>query len=201
MVDEKGRIAQEINEVLDTDFLLHQINHQAFDLRKVIGYAGEKMLQLCAPTRDAEIRALSQESDMTAIMFRMLEILEVMKMDLANFRLQSLKPQLKKQAVDYERQKFDHALRIGAASLAKTDAWLLKATTDLQKVADERNPENLDHPDLKLKFGAIFDHALLSLLFATTPVNPQTLPETLTLDGKRIFDFQNELQAMAILQL
>ncbi|KAJ3355757.1 hypothetical protein HDU91_005649 [Kappamyces sp. JEL0680] len=198
MVNEKGPIAREIQEVFDPEFLAHQVQNNAFDLAKLVGYVGEKMLQLCAPVRDAEIRALSTEQDVTAVMFKMLDIMEAMKLDLANFRLQSVKPQLKRQAVDYERQKFDHALRIGAASLTKTDLWLMKASQELQKVADERNPENLDHPDLKLKFAHIFNHALLSTLFSTTPVNLATLPETLSMDGKRIFEMQNELQAMTI---
>lgn len=198
MVNEKGPVSKEIAEVFDMEFLQTQIRNKVFDLRRVVGYAGEKMLQLCAPVRDAEIRAIAQEGDITAIIFKMLQVLEGMKIDLANFRLQALKPELKKQAVEYEKLKFDHAIRAGAVTLEKTDMWLKKATSELQKVADERNPENIDHPDLKLKFGNVYNHALLSILFSTTPIEPSTLAETLIMDGKRLFEMQNELQAMTI---
>lgn len=198
MVNEKGPVAREINEVFDTDFLTHQIQNNVFDLKKLLGYAGEKMLQLCAPVRDASIRALATSEDMTSLIFQMLDILEEMKLDLANFRLQTIKPELKKQAVAYERQRFDAALQNGSATLVKTDAWLLNTYTELQKVADERNPENIDHPDLKVKFGQVFNTALLSMLFSTSPINQSTLPETFAMDAKRLFEMQNELQACAI---
>jgi hypothetical protein len=198
MVNESGPIAREINEVFEADFLQHQINNNVFDLRKLIGYAGEKMLQLCAPVRDAEIKALATEQDMAFLLVKMLDILEAMKLDLANFRLKSIKPQLKKKAVEYERGRFESALAQGHASLLKTDAWLLSSYTALQRVMDERNPENIDHPDLKVKFGQVFNHAFLGLLFSTTPIEPAKLSETFSMDKKRLFEMQNEIQACTI---
>lgn len=198
MVDEKGAVAGEISEVFDHDFILHQIKNGVFDLHKIIGYAGEKMLQLCAPVRDAAIKALASEGDVAVLMVRMLDILEEMKLDLANFRLQSINPQLKRQAVDYERTRFNKALQAGNASLVKTDAWLLASYTALQNIANERNPENIDHPDLKVKFGNVFNHALLGLLFSTTPIDASKVAETFYMDQKRLFDMQNELQACTI---
>ncbi len=38
-------------------------------------------------------------------------VLELMKLDMANFTLQSLRPHLKQQSVDYERGKFQEFLK------------------------------------------------------------------------------------------
>ncbi|KAJ3271389.1 hypothetical protein HDV01_006676 [Terramyces sp. JEL0728] len=197
MVDEKGAVAHEVGEVLDKEYLMHQIENKVFDLAAIIKYVGEKMLQLCAPVRDAEIRALNNESQLSTILIKMVDILEKMKLDLANFRLQSIKPHLRQQAVEYEKTKFDQALGQKTASLEKTKLWLLKSVQVLSQINDERNPESIEN-DSKLRFEQVFNHALLSLLFATTPVEQSTLAETLIMDGKRLFDYQNEIQAITI---
>ena len=40
----------------------------------------------------------------------MFQVLEQMKLDMANFQLQMLKPQLKAHAAEYEREKFQQLL-------------------------------------------------------------------------------------------
>lgn len=198
MLNENGPIAAEIKEVFDPEYLEHQIKNKVFDLHKLVVYAGEKMLQLCAPVRDPQIRAIGQETDIVTALFKLLDVLEEMRLDLANFRLQSIKPHLMQQAVEYEKLKFNQALSNGQASLDKTRAWLTTAATELQKVADSRNPENLEHPDLRLKFNNVLNHAYLSLLFANSAIDQRTLAETLSMDAQRLFEMQNELQAMTI---
>jgi hypothetical protein len=135
---------------------------------------------------------------MATVLITMLDIFEKMKLDLANFRLKSIKPELKRQAVEYERGRFCNALENGEVSLIKTESWLISSFKALEKIAAERNPENIDRPDLKIKFGQVFNHAFLSLLFSTTPIDQKTLAETFSMDQKRIFELQNEIQACTI---
>ena len=40
-----------------------------------------------------------------------MEVLDLMKLDMANFQLQSLRPYLIQQSVDYEREKFKEYLK------------------------------------------------------------------------------------------
>ncbi|OAJ36478.1 hypothetical protein BDEG_20644 [Batrachochytrium dendrobatidis JEL423] len=198
MVAEDSKIAAEIHSVLSFDLIQQQITHNVFDLPRCIKYAGDKMLQLCAPMRDASIRKLAVESDIVNVLSQMLEILDEMKLDLTNYRLQALKPHLKRQAAEYEREKFATALKSGTASLTRTSEWLHASVAHLKSVAASRNPEKIDHPDLSIKFQDAFHSALLSIVFSNTSVDPATIPETLVMDAARFFAFQNQVQAISI---
>jgi hypothetical protein len=198
MVSEEGSVYKKINESLDFDFLEHEMKNKVFDLNNTLNYIGLKMLELCAPMRDSSIRSLAAENDVAITMIRFLDILEEMKLDLANFRLQSVRPHLIQQAVEFETAKFDKAYEAKSVSLEKTKSWLAEAVHVLQKQACERNPEGIEHPDLKIKFEDALNHAYMSLIFSKQPLDANKIAETLVMDSKRIFDLQNQAQAVSI---
>lgn len=198
MVPEKSKLVIEIQEVLDMDLIQQQIDKDSFDIEKCLSYITSKMLQLCAPVRDASIRALREETDLTSAFEKILDILEDMRFDLMNFQLESLKPHLKQQAVEYEQMKFEEVLAKGQITMDKTTAWLAKSADGLQSVQSARNPENLEHPDLKVRYESVYHDALLGLIFSTTPLLEEEMAETLQLDTDRIMMMQNEAQAITI---
>ncbi|KAJ1332755.1 hypothetical protein BSLG_008384 [Batrachochytrium salamandrivorans] len=199
MVSTDGKIATEINSVLDFDLIHQQITHGVFDLHKTMHYAGEKMLQLCAPMRDASIRHLDASTDMANALSMMLDILSEMKLDLSNYRLQALKPHLQRQSVDYERSKFDNALRDGSVSLERTRAWLSTAVAGIRAINNQRNPERINHPENSVKFQDALHEGVLNLVFGNVAVDPATMAETLVMDAARIYAFQNQAQAVTVI--
>ncbi|KAI3656195.1 hypothetical protein MP638_003473 [Amoeboaphelidium occidentale] len=199
MVSKEGKIANEINEAMDESFIHQQVSKNVFDTGKFILYVVSKMLQLCAPIRDAAIRKVAAETDLVKQLEMILSILDDMKLDLANYRLRSLMPHLMKQAVEYERSKFEKALEAGTTSLAKTEKWLDDAAKKTQEVKDSRNPEKVVHPDNRVRYDAIYFEALISLVFNNDKlINADTLPETFMMDTERIASLQNEAQAITI---
>ncbi|RKO91645.1 T-complex 11 [Blyttiomyces helicus] len=198
MVSEKGKIARDIAEVLDVEHIEQQLQRNAFDTIRCVSYIVRQMLSLCAPIRDAAIRSIETLPDLASAFERILDILDDMKMDLANYRLQALRPHLKQQAVDYEKGKFEDALTRGIISLDRTTTWLGASVTSLKAVAAARNPENIDLAENRVKFEDAYNEALLSTIFSTTPVSIDSLPETLIMDAQRIHGFQNEAQAVTI---
>jgi hypothetical protein len=197
MLNEKGAIATEIEQVLEKEFLEQQISNNVFSLEKIAAYVGEKMLQLCAPVRDESIRAVQHETDIVIALFKLLDIIEDMRLDLANFRLATIRPQLMQQAVEYEIAKFDSALDNNQITLDNVKVWLNESASSLRERDQNRNPENIESEG-NLTFASVFNNAILTTLFSKTPINPNELPETLFMDQKRIFEFQNELQAITI---
>ncbi|KND03158.1 uncharacterized protein SPPG_09000 [Spizellomyces punctatus DAOM BR117] len=198
MVSENGKFAENIKEVLDVEHIKQQLDNNAFDFLRCLSYITEKMLQLCAPIRDAAIRSIALSSDIVTAFEHILDILEDMKLDLANYRLQALRPILQQQAVEYERTKFDEALIAGAVTLERTAAWLATAVNSLQSVTAARNPENIQTPENRIGYEDAYNEALLNLIFSNTAISLSTLPETLLLDADRLFGFQNEGQAITI---
>lgn len=198
MVDEKGKVHAEIAAVLDMALIEQQIEAGVYDIENCLRFVSSKMLQLCAPVRDAAIRELATLTDIPSAMQAMLSILDDMKLDLANYRLLQLRPHLMKQAVEYEQSKFQSALDEGVITLAKTTEWLQAAAKMAQEVADARNPEGIAIPDNRVRFQAVYYDALLALLFGAEPLMRETVPETLIMDAERMSSMQNELQAMSI---
>jgi len=199
MIDEKSKIATEIEERLDVELIEQQLQHKAFDVSNCVSWILSKMLQLCAPFRDASIREIGHLTEDPVAQFeRIMEMLDHMKLDLANFRLQSLKPVLKEQAVEYEQRKFRELLESKQISLDNTTKWLKEKAMEMEKVAAQRNPENIQIPENRVKFEDIFYDAYLSLIGSAEPIHPSTCPETFMLDAQRIFGFQNQVQQLTI---
>jgi hypothetical protein len=198
MVPETSKVHQEIGQILDMEHVDQQLKSGVFDMHNTLRFISGKMLQLCAPVRDASIRKLAELNDVPAVMEAMLVILEDMKLDLANYRLQSLRPHLMKQAVEYEQAKFKDALETKKVTLEKTTEWLQSGAKSVQEVASARNPQNIDIPENRVRFDAVYFDAFLSLLFAPEPVARDTVAETLQMDADRMFSYQNELQALTV---
>eukprot|EP00158_Paraphelidium_tribonemae_P007396 Partr_v1_DN28232_c0_g1_i1_m76360 putative t-complex 11 len=198
MLPANAKMRQEIDDGLDVDLINQQILHSTFNFQPYLEFIVERMLQLCAPIRDREIRAISSLENLVDQVKAIMKSLDDMKLDLANFRLRALRPHLMGQAVEYERSKFKQALEQNIIGLDKTSAWLGNAAAKLINEAAARNPENVDHPSNRVRFDIIYFDALTSLLFSPDDHKPNDLAETLVLDRERIFGFQNEIQALTI---
>jgi len=199
IVSSTGKQAIEINEKLDMTFIQQQMDRGVLNVESVLIYIVQKMALLCAPKRDQEIRELSNETDVLNAIEKILVILDEMKLDLANYKLQTLKPQLQLQAVDYERSKFNQALEAGAVTLDRTKQWLQDAVKELKQVNESRNPENIESLDNTVRFEDAYNFGFLGLVFGNSAVSFENAPETLSLDLKRVFELQNEIQLLTII--
>ncbi|RUS25754.1 T-complex protein 11-domain-containing protein [Jimgerdemannia flammicorona] len=191
-------IRTEINEVLDIELITQQIGKDVFDVRKCLAYVIATMRKLCAPIRDQVVNDLAKINDLPNSFQHILELLDLMNLDLVNFRLRVLRPYLKSTAIDYERTKFSEALRSGQIGLSRTRDWLKSAVKSLQDIAAQRNPENVDRPENRVRYEHVYNDALLSYLFSTTLIDRLNVPETLVLDVDRLASYQNEIQAITI---
>jgi hypothetical protein len=205
MVSENGKIAADIRDKLDAEFIRQQIAYNTLNVQPLLTYIAQKMSQLCAPMRDASIRSLhnaissvQSSADYVAIIDGMLEILEDMKLDLANYRLQSLRPHLKDVAVEYEKTRFRTAINRNEITLERTKAWLAASVKEKTEVAKARNPEGVELPENKVRYTEVFHEAILGLVFSNTAVDPTNVPETMLMDAARIYGFQNEGQRITI---
>lgn len=198
MLTTKGKLFVEITESLDAQLIQQQVEKNVFDFTQFVDFVTTRMLQLCAPIRDAEIRHIKELPDIVSQLESILTILDDMKLDLANFRLRSLRPHLLKQASEYEQNKFKAALEAKAITLDKTAKWLEDASKKTEDEAAARNPEKVDIPDNRPRFDAIYFNALLSLFFSPEFHPREQLAETLMMDSDRILSYQNEAQAITV---
>jgi len=184
---------KQINEVLDVEHIHQQCLKGGVDVFGYFDFIVDQMQAMCAPVRDPAIGALKERlatrdaSELGDIFTSVHEVLDGMHLDLANFKLATLRPQLIQQAVSYERTKFQELLDQGM-TLANTEKWLQDAVEHL-----EERPTMGD-----MRYEEIYNAGLLRLLMGSKAISMDTLPETLHLDGKRLFDLQNELQRVTL---
>ncbi|CAJ0753083.1 10522_t:CDS:2, partial [Entrophospora sp. SA101] len=151
--------------------------------------------------RDEQIQSLRNMTELSKIFQKVLEILDLMRLDLANYRLKALRPYLKEHAVDYERRIFEQALKSNRFSLERTKAWLQPTVDSLLCTVAEPNPKNDLLPnqhDHGIKFAQVYNEALVSYIFQQVLIDKNNCPETFLLDLERLWNFQNEGQAITI---
>lgn len=122
------RLRAQIMEVLDMELIRQKMENEAFDIFYYANYVVGTMARLCAPVRDERVAALRDLKEVVPLFKEIFEVLELMKMDMANFTIQQIRPYLQQQSVDYERKKFNEFLTTqqesGNDGLEFTKLWL-----------------------------------------------------------------------------
>ncbi|XP_028397016.1 T-complex protein 11-like protein 1 [Dendronephthya gigantea] len=120
-------LRERINSVLDIDLIKQQSVHGNVDIPGYANFIIQTMSRICVPARDEDIRKLSTVEDGLVALFReIFRVLDLMKLDMANYRLSVLRPQIVQQSVEYERQKFKEYLKANPNGLLSTEQWIKK---------------------------------------------------------------------------
>ncbi|KAK9702573.1 hypothetical protein K7432_011188 [Basidiobolus ranarum] len=192
LVSRLSPIYTEIQDVVDIELITQQIKSGSYDVSKLMRFITQTMLHLCAPVRDQAIRNIQEMTDLATVFQRLIEILQDMRLDLANYRLHLLRPVIQEYGIEYEREKFDVTLRAKMVTLERTNKWLRESVKTL------RNKQQQSNPSTNIRFEYVYYDALISTVFSMTVVHHENCPETLLLDVDRLYEYQNESQAITI---
>ncbi|KAF9517278.1 hypothetical protein BS47DRAFT_1326655 [Hydnum rufescens UP504] len=131
----------QLRAVLDVELIVQQIVHGVFDPVGLIRYIGHIIKFHCAPMRDilvSEMVELAQSSlpgsdparpDLHRVVQafrRCFDLLELMKLDIANHQLQNLRPYLNRTAVNCELDALHERLSVKLITLDGTRRWISK---------------------------------------------------------------------------
>jgi hypothetical protein len=153
--------------------------------------------------------------DLVSVLKDILELLEEMLMDLANYRLMVARPSLEKQAIPYEQHAFKTALENGEVTLDATTAWLEASAASLSRASAVSTTTANTTTTASSGAGSreqsktnrhyeVYVNAVLDLLYSKTPLDMASkneFPETFVLDQTRLTRYQNELQALALISV
>uniref|UniRef100_A0A3Q3X5U6 T-complex 11, testis-specific-like 2 n=1 Tax=Mola mola TaxID=94237 RepID=A0A3Q3X5U6_MOLML len=188
------RLRSEMDEVLDMELIQQQVDHGVLDLHRLAGYIINTMASLCAPVRDPEVGALRNLKEPVELLREIFRVLGLMKTDMVNFTIQSLRPHLLQQAAQYERAKFQQILDKQPASLDNTTAWLQAAASEEASAVSARSPS----PDSigPVSTSAILNRAYIRLLHW----DPQDhrYPETALMDRARMDALGRRLRTLVL---
>ncbi|GAA5956171.1 hypothetical protein JCM3765_005480 [Sporobolomyces pararoseus] len=206
---------EQLIDTLDPSSITQQLANGVLDVAGLARFLGATLKTHCAPMRDDlvdEMIAVSEEKDGIVTGLRMcFEILELMKLDVANHQLRSLRPYLLQTSVEFERRFFDNLYATGTAPLTvpRSRAWIKTAVESLDLKED-------DLPKVsKALVNRTVAHGVLDLVFAPpTPVAPSApspsqsslstlsaLPETLQLDSYRLAHFHCDVTDLTIVYM
>ncbi|KAK2892768.1 hypothetical protein Q8A67_012756 [Cirrhinus molitorella] len=190
-----NRLRTQIMEVLDMDLIRQQADNNAVDIQGLVSYIINTMGKFCAPVRDDEIKKLKENSGNLVTLFKeIFRVLDLMKMDMVNFTIQSLRPELQRQSVEYERAKFQSILERTPNALDHTTEWIkssIEEATQAMPPAEKssnsgQSSKPLPGPTL------VLNTAYIRLLTWDESKGP--LPETVMTDEVRLQEMQRSLQ-------
>ncbi|XP_047453104.1 T-complex protein 11-like protein 1 [Mugil cephalus] len=189
-----GRVRSRIEEELDLPLIQQQAENGALDIgrlsQSIIGMMGS----LCAPCRDDDINKLKEITDIVPLLKAIFSVLDLMKVDMANFAVSSIRPHLMQQSVEYERNKFQEFLEKQPNALDYTEKWLEDTVKCLREAetagCSAASSDSLLHLN-------VHNHAYLRLLKWDHASDP--FPETVLMDQVRFQEMQQEAERLVLL--
>merc|ERR1719369_211866 len=187
LLPQHEKLKEKIEGILDIEVIQQQIDAEVLEFDKYAGYILGLMGMLCAPVRDEQIAALKQMTEVVPLFRGIMETLELMKLDMANFTIQTVRGTIEKESKDYERNKFQEFLDTQEDGLATTREWLVRHAP---------TQEEIDDPKYKKLLGVrILNEAFTEILEWDDYFN---LPETLVMDTRRIYALRDQVERTSV---
>lgn len=183
---------QLVLDVMDIDLLIQQLNHGQFDFIQMSLWLGDIFKLHCAPMRDSWIQEMiekfalayklnSVEYLVSGLRF-IFQILEAMKLDVANHQIRILRPILIETAIDFEKDYFHSLIVSKKINIGDSLSWFYNNYTQ----------KNLDTKACLLS--SIID--LLSCRKMTSE-----FPSTLIFDHTRLILLRADVRQLVCIQL
>lgn len=124
----------EITERLDVYLLIQQIDNGVCDLVDLANWLGKVLKIHCAPMRDGLVDKMrkaitkgAQQADqklMVSGLRQLLNLLEAMKLDVANHQIRHMRPLLVADTINFEKRYNDHRIGLGKLNPEVPRLWL-----------------------------------------------------------------------------
>ncbi|XP_053663060.1 T-complex protein 11-like protein 2 [Anopheles marshallii] len=162
------------------------LKHNAEFIIKIMGMA-------CCPARDAEVAALKRKTDPFTQLRGIMEVLDNMKLDMANFVLANTRAQFVRYSVEYERKKFGELQSICNNHFPDTMAWLKRNKPSKVDKPSVEGEEAAGGPSFRQEARTIQlndvqmpDYYILAYQEYLQPDTTYPIPELLKLDHERM---------------
>lgn len=187
LLPQHEKLKEKIESILDLEVIQQQIDNNCLEFDKYAGYILNLMGMLCAPVRDEAIAALKTETDVVTLFKGIMDTIELMKLDMANFTIQTIRPTIEKESKEYEKMKFKEFLESQEDGLVSTRDWLLRHAPTQEEIEDPKYK--------KLLAARILNESFVEIL-EWDEYYP--LPETLAMDTKRILALRDRVERTAV---
>ncbi|PWN18825.1 hypothetical protein BCV69DRAFT_300978 [Microstroma glucosiphilum] len=210
---------------LDPVFISQQLAHGVLDVPGLVSFLASVLQLHCAPMRDEMIDEMVQETKRGRIgkgLRMCFEILELMKLDIANHQLRSARPYLVETAVEFEARWFRDQIVGSRMALDRTTAWFSASWRDLasqSSTADCRQSRTalisqayndgflrliFDPPGTDTNIRALHSRAAEGPSLSSSSLNHSysaAYPETFQFDAFRLMTFHNDAVDLTIIYM
>ncbi|KAI4206143.1 MAG: hypothetical protein LQ348_001057 [Seirophora lacunosa] len=188
-----------VSESLDTAMIADQVKMGAFSYQQFFSFMNSLLPKICAPVRDAEVKALAEDEtdDPIERLARLNYVIDLLSIDHANFSLQMNAPLLIREATGYEQRWF--ANTYGSETLVKTSQWWIRAKKKTEEEMARRSSGSTSTPSSRMTPDKIYMQGLVDLAIGVGEVQEADLPETLELDGVRLKRMRTDVLRMVVI--
>lgn len=178
-------VTGEFSEFLeDTQFIVQQLKLGTLDIHGFFQFLGHVMKKNCAPKRDVLVDAMVSCACPIDGLKAALKLIELMKLDLANFKLDQLRPLIAKTAISTERSFFTQLFTSKRISLDLTAEWIRSHAS----------------PSASSAYEVFLDAGIRLLVSPFVKDSNCNVPETFILDKKRLISLHGKFQDLCIVQ-
>uniref|UniRef100_A0A2C9LLS0 Uncharacterized protein n=1 Tax=Biomphalaria glabrata TaxID=6526 RepID=A0A2C9LLS0_BIOGL len=198
LLPQHQRLKDQINEVLDMPLIKQQMEQRVFDFEYYGRYVTDTMARLCAPARDEKIAEIRTIQDVVPKFKAIMETLELMRRDMANFTIKQIRPYIQQNSIDYERKKFSEYYEtqkaLGVNPLKYTEVWLKR---NFEKLVQSTGQNLTSSSTTSTPTPAtVLNEAYIEVLEWSDPNN---FPETLMLDQLRFMALRDKLHTLGLI--
>ncbi|KAL5276577.1 TCP11 family protein [Megaselia abdita] len=130
--NQSQKVLDHINEILDEAVIAQQAEKNVLDFKSYATFVIDVMGKFCAPARDDEIKKLREIEDVVETFRGILDVMSLMKLDMANFLLNFARNDILANSVEYEKEKFKEYLEYYKFGFPITENWLKRNQTKLE---------------------------------------------------------------------
>ena len=187
----------QVSETIDLDVIRNQLSVGSFSYYKFFSFMNNLLPKLVSPARDPLVKAFVADTsdDYVERLAKLMNIVDLLSLDYANYLLICSAPELIKHAAEYEQSCF--AKQFTNQPLTKTKQWWRnardKALSDLATRSDQNRPTS------SISSQKIYTVGLVDTFVSVNPFEDNTTPETLELDISRIKKTRNETLKMMVI--
>ncbi|KAH9519420.1 hypothetical protein Btru_075491 [Bulinus truncatus] len=196
LLPQHQRLKDQINEVLDMPLIKQQMEQSVFDFEVYGKYITDTMARLCAPARDEKITEIRAILEVVPKFKAIMETLELMRRDMANFTIKQIRPYIQQNSIEYERKKFSEYYEtqkaLGVNPLKYTEVWLKRNYEKMLKNCGSTAEGENTTPTP----ATVLSEAYIEVLEWPDPNN---FPETLMLDHLRFMGMRDKLHTLGLI--
>ncbi|KAL6454670.1 SOK1 Protein SOK1 [Candida maltosa Xu316] len=191
---------QQVGEIMDIELLVQQLKHGSFDFVEMSNWLGDVFKSHCAPMRDqwvvemmekfVDAYNLNNVNYLVSGLRMIFQILEAMKLDVANHQIRILRPVLIETAVDFEKDYFQTLINHNKININDSLNWFYKNLVKNFTANGEIN-------DLNLK--PIIISSIIDLLSCRQMATE--FPSTLAFDHTRLVLLRADVRQLVCVQL